>query len=74
MTSIDCFALVGQPKPQYPRFQQALTLRGTTAVAIPSFSAPRFKTALFSFGGNDHGATWSRRSIIENHGASASEV
>ena len=41
VTSIDCLALVGQPMPQEPRFQQALTLRRIAAAEIPSLAAPR---------------------------------
>ena len=40
VTSIDCLALVGQPSPHEPRFQQPLTLRWIAAAAMPSCSAP----------------------------------
>jgi hypothetical protein len=71
VTSIDCFAFVGQPMPQYPMFQHAFTFRGMPAVGIPSFAAPRASAALFSFGATVQGPTERRRSIRSNHGASA---
>ena len=36
VTSIDCLALVGQPRPHEPRFQQPLTLRRIAAAGMPS--------------------------------------
>ena len=56
VTSIDCLALVGQPMPHEPRFQQPLTLRGIAAAAMPSLAAPRRSRSLFSLGGASHGA------------------
>src|SRR3954468_18221965 len=69
VTSIDCFALVGQPIPQEPRFQQPLTLRGIEAAAMPSLAAPRRNRPLFSFGGASHGPIERRCSAWAKKGA-----
>jgi hypothetical protein len=52
-------------------FQQPLTLRRMVPVAMPSFAAPRARSALFSFGGTVHARIASRSSIRSNQGASA---
>src|SRR5690554_71410 len=69
---MDCLALVGQPTPQYPRFQQPRTLRGITFQSKPSFAAPSFSTALFLFGLTCQGSTPKRSSILANQGAISS--
>jgi hypothetical protein len=74
VTSIDCLALVGQPMPQEPRFQQPFTLRLMTAAWIPSLAAPRRSKSLFSFGAVSQGVMFRRRSAASNHGASASTL
>ena len=72
VTSIDCLALVGQPMPQEPRFQQPLTLRWIAAAAMPSAAAPRRSSSLFSFGGASQGPMFRRCSACGNQGDSAS--
>lgn len=48
-------ALVGQPMPHAPRFQQPLTLRSVACVAIPGLAALRRNKSLFSLGGMRQG-------------------
>jgi hypothetical protein len=72
VTSIDCFAFVGQPMPQEPRFQQPFTLRWITAALMPSLPAPRRSRSLFSFGAVSQGPMFSRCSACANQGAMAS--
>src|SRR4051794_40914630 len=55
VTSMDCLALVGQPRPQEPRFQQPLTLREMADAGIPNLAAPLRSKSLFSFGGTSQG-------------------
>ena len=74
VTSIDCLALVGQPRPQEPRFQQPFTLRRMAAAGMPSLAAPRRSRSLFSFGATSHGVMFSRRSAWSKYGASASTL
>ena len=71
VTSIDCLALVGQPKPHDPRLQQPLTLRAMAAEEMPSLSAPRRSRSLFSLGGTSQGVTLSRRSASSKYGSRA---
>ena len=60
VTSMDCLALVGQPSPHEPMFQQALTLREMVAAGIPSLAAPRRNKSLFSLGAASQGVMFSR--------------
>jgi hypothetical protein len=55
-------------------FQQPFTLRRIAAAGMPSFSQPRRRMSLFSFGATGHGAMARRSSIFANQGASASSV
>ena len=74
VTSIDCLALVGQPMPHEPRFQQPRTLRWMAAAGMPSRAAPTRSSWLLAFGGTSHGPMCRRCSTCWNHGASASSV
>ena len=60
VTNIDCLALVGQPMPQDPRFQQPLTLRAMAAAGMPNLAAPIFSNSLLTLGGTNHGPMFRR--------------
>ena len=68
VTSIDCLALVGQPKPHDPRFQQPLTLRAMAAAGMPRRAAPIFNSSLLTLGATSHGPMFKRCSACWNHG------
>src|SRR6476660_2093860 len=55
-------------------FQQPLTLRRIVAAGMPSASAPRRRTSLFSFGATSHGVIFRRRSTRSNHGARSASL
>ena len=71
VTSMDCLALVGQPMPQEPRFQQPCTLRRIDSTGMPSLTAPERSSSLFSLGGTCHDDTLSLRSACSKYGSSA---
>src|SRR5690554_8185200 len=70
--SAPCLALVGQPTPQYPRFQQPLTLRGIICQLKPSFSHPCRKMPVLRLGAVSLGAMEWRGSPPSDQGAMAS--
>ena len=71
VTSIDCLALVGQPMPQEPRFQQPFTLRLIIGAVMPSEVAPLRSSSLLSFGAISQGPTLRRRSACHRTRARA---
>ena len=74
VTSIDCLALVGQPRPHEPRFQQPLTLRRMVPAGIPRRPAPRRSISLFTLAGTIQGPIDRRCSACWNQGDIASSV